>query len=173
MAKFIIREKSGKMNLFLCRTECIFDSFDHLVHPEIYRDKSRWSRRPTIGLFIPQLKAILHHAEGLIQSSWQEFSVFLKDTSAGQIIASKSAWIMVFQLELSCCHKAKANRNSKTPNYSRVNTGYTSEIWTLFFTESKGGHLMTVLYFFLNILPATRGSRYLNKDAVRHFFQLL
>lgn len=93
-----------------------------------------------------------------IQSSWQGFTVFLKDTSAGQMIASTSAWMLVFQPEPPCCYVAKPNRSTKTWNDSRAlnNTG--------------PSQVRLIRYFFINVLPATSASGYLNKRAARHFF---
>lgn len=48
---------------------------------------SDWSERPSMQKEIKHLKVQL-------QSSWQEFTLLLKDTSAGQTIANKSAWML-------------------------------------------------------------------------------
>lgn len=48
---------------------------------------------PEAGLFFPPLKVIQHHVKGL--DAEQEFIVFLTDTSSGQMIANKSAWMLV------------------------------------------------------------------------------
>lgn len=108
---------------------------------------------PEIGLFTPPLKAT--HSIMLkvwIQSSWRGFTVFLEDTSAGQMIANKRAWMLVFLLEPPCCNKAKPNRSTKTSNNSRALSSAVCQNRNPIFCLTKGANTRPCRTFSLTCL---------------------
>ena len=80
---------------YFCVDENIYSY--HINHPvklEIYLTaalREPLTQIPKKGLFIPPLEAIQHHAEGLDTEQLAGTHFFLKDTSAGQMIANKRA----------------------------------------------------------------------------------